>query len=356
MFDIFQILRDALPEAIGGLTVAIILAIIGARSYFRLVRLQIYFNPGQTYLKRREVNTRTMMFFCHVMVRNTGRATARSCTAKLVSVKRSDASGRFVRHEKFYTPVNLKWAYEDDYDSVDIERDLPMRLDLCYSSESIPEVLSFATRKFPTGNATDFPTGLYLIKIRVTAENAYRTDKEFLIYFPGIWDQIQILYLPGIRISKIPQTKIIFSDFDTVDDIKYSDKVIGEDDFYDDATVVADFAYIRARFSPAKLLLVSSETTLPDEIPLGTEVIRIGRGPSCDVVLNDHQISRIHATIVKNNDLYYIQDEGSASGTYIVKPDSDPSALFRVESSKEVLLKNGDVIRFGPIAYKFLDS
>lgn len=358
MFDIIQILRDALPEAIGGLTVAVVIAIIGTRSYFRRARLQIYFDPSQTYLKRREVNARAMIFFCHVMVKNTGRATARNCLARLVSVKRSDASGKFMPHNRFQTPVGLKWAYKDDYDSIEIERDLPMRLDLCYSSESIPKVLSFATKKFPTGNATDFPTGLYLIKIRITAENSYPTDKEFLIYFPGIWDQIQILYVPGDRSSAISQSKYAFPKSNTNDSIKYGDTYKDEEDFYDDATEIADFGYIESRFSPAKLILESDSTALPKEASLSGEIIRIGRGVHCDIILKDSRISRIQATIMKKDGLYYIRDEGGASNTYISKPtsDSDSHVKLRLEPTQEVLLKNGDVIYFGTLAYRFEHS
>jgi len=51
--------------------------------------------------------------------------------------------------------------------------------------------------------------------------------------------------------------------------------------------------------------------------PLDREVIDIGRGPNCDIVLSDRVVSREHAYIQRQDDGYYLFDRESKNGTFV---------------------------------------
>lgn len=94
--------------------------------------------------------------------------------------------------------------------------------------------------------------------------------------------------------------------------------------------------------------LVEQETGARYELPTAEKVIHIGR-------LNDEfpihvdlsnisdadLISRIHASIHLENDLYYLEDAGSANGTWLNGEAIKPGTRFRQQ------LHHGDTIAFG---------
>ena len=51
--------------------------------------------------------------------------------------------------------------------------------------------------------------------------------------------------------------------------------------------------------------------------PLERRTVTIGRNPDCDVVLNDRQVSRVHARITWHDDHYEVEDLGSKNGTHL---------------------------------------
>jgi hypothetical protein len=164
-----------------------------AWGYFRRPRLRLYFDPNETYHTRSLADLGGAIgFFCHLMVSNDGKQTAKNCRGRLIEVSVPDSSGRFRRHPDFVNPVVLKWAHEMDFDPKDIEPDLPKRLDLCYAVQSMPEILRFFTPKLPTGNRTDFPPDTYCVKIRIDAENAAHVDGTFMIDYTGVWNQFRV--------------------------------------------------------------------------------------------------------------------------------------------------------------------
>jgi hypothetical protein len=65
------------------------------------------------------------------------------------------------------------------------------------------------------------------------------------------------------------------------------------------------------------------------------EQTRIGRGPECELVIPDRQVSRTHARIVHTAEGYYLEDLGSKNGTHV---NGAP-----VEG--RVLLQDGDIIQ-----------
>ena len=75
----------------------------------------------------------------------------------------------------------------------------------------------------------------------------------------------------------------------------------------------------------------------------GPEIKTCGREPSCDLVLEDPTLSRLHARIELADDgLVSIQDAGSSNGTFLNRNDT----WIRV---RRVTLCIGDRIRFGDI-------
>ncbi len=161
--------------------------------YLRRPKLRLYFDPKESYHTRLLVGRGDALgYFTHLMVSNEGKQIAKNCRGRLIEVSVPDSRGRFERHPDFVNPVVLKWAHEMDFDPKDVEPDIPKRLDLCYTDQSMPGLLIFFTKKVPTGNRTDFPPGTYRVKVRVDAENAEPVDDTFVIDYGGVWNQIQV--------------------------------------------------------------------------------------------------------------------------------------------------------------------
>ncbi len=161
--------------------------------YSRRPILRVYFDESETFHTRRLTDMNNVLgFFCHLMVSNDGKETAKDCGAQLIQVEIRDQSGQFISHKDFLNPVVLKWAHEPDFGPKDIDQDIPRRLDLCIAVQSQPSFFSFATHKIPSGNRTDFPTGEYRVKVRVRSKNAQSTDGIFLVKYAGVWNKFEI--------------------------------------------------------------------------------------------------------------------------------------------------------------------
>ena len=79
-------------------------------------------------------------------------------------------------------------------------------------------------------------------------------------------------------------------------------------------------------------------------VPQG-ERTTIGRSPDCDIFLDDVTVSRKHAMLVRKDDAYYIEDQGSLNGTFLNRR--------RIESGR---LENGDELQIGKYKLSFLDT
>ncbi|NLW40339.1 MAG: FHA domain-containing protein [Tissierellia bacterium] len=95
------------------------------------------------------------------------------------------------------------------------------------------------------------------------------------------------------------------------------------------------------------LKLVNRKDTLPFKVkeyyPLDKEVY-LGRGKDNQIVIRDPYISKRHLKIVEDEGNYYLEDLGSANGTYI-----NEERILDV-----VKLKNGDRIRVGQIEFLYV--
>ena len=97
----------------------------------------------------------------------------------------------------------------------------------------------------------------------------------------------------------------------------------------------------------AYLIAVNPAPHLPERITLHIgQVIRLGRRPDLnDVVIDDKQISRVHAIVTHKDKGFFIQDNGSTGGTYVNRR--------KLSASDDKLLQPGDVINLYSITYQF---
>ncbi len=72
---------------------------------------------------------------------------------------------------------------------------------------------------------------------------------------------------------------------------------------------------------------------------LPPEQFRIGRSQDCELWLGDDGVSRKHARIYQEGNAYLIEDTESANGTFV-----------QGQRASRQLLRDGDVIQFGPTA------
>jgi hypothetical protein len=79
-------------------------------------------------------------------------------------------------------------------------------------------------------------------------------------------------------------------------------------------------------------------------VPQG-ERTTIGRSPDCDIFLDDVTVSRRHAVLVRRDDGFFIEDQGSLNGTFLNRR--------RIESGR---LENGDELQIGKYKLSFLEK
>ena len=79
-------------------------------------------------------------------------------------------------------------------------------------------------------------------------------------------------------------------------------------------------------------------------IPLGAEVLRIGRGLSAELRLDESSVSRRHAILVPRAGGARILDDRSSNGTFVNGR--------RVQQAE---LRNGDVIVLGRVVLRYLE-
>src|SRR5688572_21097575 len=77
----------------------------------------------------------------------------------------------------------------------------------------------------------------------------------------------------------------------------------------------------------------------------GGEPTRIGRGLDCDVVLSDPLSSRVHCTVVHQDDGWFVRDAGSRNGTFVNGQKID-----------EAQLGEGNVLKVGSTEFVFRQS
>lgn len=154
-------------------------------------KLVIYYDPNETYHVLPDLSVNLTGRFCHVMVRNIGKKDALSCIGELRKIEK-EVNGNFETILEYRNIMQLKWAHEADYSLKDIESLDAKRLDVCYVHQGV-DVLHFFTKKYPSGNQTDFSPGKYRITLRVRSSNVASVDKKFIVeYFRGDFNSLLI--------------------------------------------------------------------------------------------------------------------------------------------------------------------
>ncbi|BAQ62107.1 FHA domain containing protein [Geminocystis sp. NIES-3708] len=102
-----------------------------------------------------------------------------------------------------------------------------------------------------------------------------------------------------------------------------------------------------------KATLTHVQTNIILEIPLELTVIHIGKPnekspPDIDVsgFPNSQVVSRIHANIIQEDDNFYIEDSGSANGTYINHTPLATGNRHRLKSGDRIALGKEDKVSF----------
>jgi pSer/pThr/pTyr-binding forkhead associated (FHA) protein len=89
-------------------------------------------------------------------------------------------------------------------------------------------------------------------------------------------------------------------------------------------------------------MLVATGGALNGRQYLFAREVLIGRGERCQIVIPDLSVSRLHARIIFADNAWFIQDQGSRSGTFL---NNQP-----VKSAR---LQPGDKIRIGATIFLF---
>ena len=91
------------------------------------------------------------------------------------------------------------------------------------------------------------------------------------------------------------------------------------------------------------LLIIARGPNKGTEFAVQGDFVQIGRDPGLAVSLDDEDVSRRHAAIVRHRDRYFLRDCGSTNGTYL-------KGLFH---GSERELSPGDRFRIGATEFIF---
>jgi two-component system cell cycle response regulator len=85
---------------------------------------------------------------------------------------------------------------------------------------------------------------------------------------------------------------------------------------------------------------------LGKKVALDKPTTSIGRGTSCEIVVDLENVSRLHCSVILRAGEAYLRDEGSTNGTF----------LNNAEIKGETRLISGDLIKAGSAIFKFLGA
>jgi pSer/pThr/pTyr-binding forkhead associated (FHA) protein len=91
-------------------------------------------------------------------------------------------------------------------------------------------------------------------------------------------------------------------------------------------------------------LVVRSGAQAGATFALRGAVTRLGRHPDSEIILDDITVSRRHADIVRDGEIYEVRDAGSLNGTYV-----------NAERVDEAILHQGDELQVGKFRLVFFE-
>jgi pSer/pThr/pTyr-binding forkhead associated (FHA) protein len=92
----------------------------------------------------------------------------------------------------------------------------------------------------------------------------------------------------------------------------------------------------KVKKAPQKAVVIEGDSHKGVTFDLRDELI-IGRGPKCQVVLDDSYVSQMHARLFAKGGTYMVEDLGSTNGTY----------LNRRKVTAPTELRRGDQVKIG---------
>ena len=97
------------------------------------------------------------------------------------------------------------------------------------------------------------------------------------------------------------------------------------------------------QLAPGRYLAVedAGETVL---LPLDNDVVRVGRSPACDIVLDDASVSRRHALLARRGEATFVLDDRSLNGVRV-----------NGERVSEAALHDGDALVLGKVAVRYVE-
>jgi pSer/pThr/pTyr-binding forkhead associated (FHA) protein len=97
------------------------------------------------------------------------------------------------------------------------------------------------------------------------------------------------------------------------------------------------------QLAPGRYLAVedAGETVL---LPLHNDVVRVGRSPANDIVLDDASVSRRHALLARRGETTFVLDDRSLNGVRV-----------NGERVSEAPLRDGDALVLGNVAVRFVE-
>jgi len=87
---------------------------------------------------------------------------------------------------------------------------------------------------------------------------------------------------------------------------------------------------------PFAILLVQEGNTSRRNWELEAPTTLIGRGPDCDITVDERQISRHHAKITRQGDGYLLEDLGSKNGTFVNGQPLPPHAPHTLKDGDQI--------------------
>lgn len=93
----------------------------------------------------------------------------------------------------------------------------------------------------------------------------------------------------------------------------------------------------------AGVLVIKRGPNAGARFPLVGEVTRVGRHPESDIFLDDITVSRRHAELWREDEVYAVRDVGSLNGTYVNR-----------ERIEDVRLVSGDEVQIGKFKLVYL--
>jgi RNA polymerase subunit RPABC4/transcription elongation factor Spt4 len=119
------------------------------------------------------------------------------------------------------------------------------------------------------------------------------------------------------------------------------------------SSIVTDIFNDKTQIQTFRATLTHVQTKVIIEIPLKLKVVHIGKPnekspPDVDVsgFPNSQVVSRIHADIIQEGDTFYIEDTGSANGTYLNHIPLATGNRHRLKSGDRIALGKEDKVSF----------